>query len=76
VRDEASLDSVGKPRAWNLEAEALNGTDEENAAYIEHHNRISDHIKAYNVLTDELVKKTNAEIEAMHVEFFGAPLEI
>lgn len=76
VRDEATLDHNGKPRAWNLEAEAFNGTDEENAAYIAHHNRISDHIKAYNVLTEDLVKKTNAEIDAMHDEFFGPQLSV
>jgi hypothetical protein len=76
VRDAEAVNERGTPKAWNLEPEALDGTDEENAAYIAHHARITGHIKLFEAAQNTLVKNTNDEIEAMHVEFFGAPLEI
>lgn len=76
VRDEASLDHQGKPRAWNLEPEALNGTDAENEAYIAHHQAISDICARYDAESKALVKSTNDEIDAMHEIFFGPQVEI
>lgn len=76
VRDEGSLDHNGKPRAWNLEPEALDGTDEENAAYTAHHHRVTEVVKHYEGESQELVTKTNAEIDAMHAEFFGQQLDV
>jgi len=76
VQDSELKNERGQPRAWNLEPEALDGTDEENAGYIKHHNRITDHINVFEETQKDLIKKTNEEIEAMHVEFFGAPMDV
>lgn len=76
VRDIEAKNERGTPKAWNLEPEALDGTDEENEAYVKHHHRITDHINAFEATQNDLVKKTNDEIDAMHTEFFGAPLDV
>jgi hypothetical protein len=76
VRDEESLDHQGKPKAWNLEPEALNGSDEENAAYVAHYLAVSDVVARYDAESKAMVKKTNDEIDAMHDVFFGPKVEL
>lgn len=79
VEGEVSADDPamrGRDQAFNLEPEALDGNEEENAAYINHRQRIDGIVKGFETEQDAMVKATNEAIEAAHVEFFGAPMDV
>lgn len=76
VKEPGSGDEGRADKAWNLEAEALNGTDEENAAYVAHHDRVGAYVATFTKDNEERVAAANKEIDSMHTEFFGAPLDV
>ena len=63
-------------KLWNLEPHAIDGTEEENAAYVAHHARVTEFVKEFSEKNQKQVDEANAAIEAMHTEFFGAPLAL
>lgn len=76
IRDAEILAENGKPKAWNLEAEAIDGTDEQNEAYVKHHDKISDVVRQYDVDQKALADAANAKIDVMHDEFFGPRMDV
>lgn len=58
-------------RAYNLEPHALDCTDEEEAAYIEHVKKIRTVADDFNTRSAALITEGNAEIDRLNAGFFG-----
>lgn len=71
VRGRTAYSVKEGEKIWNLEPHAVDGTEEENAAYVAHHKRVSDFVKEFSERNQKEVDAANKAIDAMHDEFFG-----
>jgi|GEM_PF-3791000 len=76
LRGRAAYQVKDGDKLWNLEPQAIDGTEEENAAYVAHHTRVTDFVKEFSERNQKHVDEANAAIEAMHTEFFGEPIKL
>jgi hypothetical protein len=63
-------------KAFNIEPHAINCTEDERTAYIAHYKRVGDFVQEFEKANAERVAKANAEIDAMHEEFFGSKIAL
>lgn len=71
------VETVGESKnPWNIDMPAINPTDEEKAAYVDHVAKIRKFADDTNAAHKQAVQDANAEIERMNTEFMGAPLEV
>ena len=63
-------------RAYNVEPQAINCTEEEQAAYIAHYGRVGEFVAVFTKEQEARVAEANKQIDAMHEEFFGAKVEM